>query len=64
VSKGKQPKNLEELLERVCEAPAEGDSVSLDSILKMVGRRSFGPLLLLAGLVMILPVIGDMAYPY
>ena len=46
-------------MERICAAPAEGNRVSLDSILRVVGRRSFGPLLLVAGLVMVLPIIGD-----
>jgi hypothetical protein len=31
----------------------------LDDILDMVGRRSFGPLLLLAGLLTLAPIIGD-----
>ena len=59
MSESKPPHDLKELLERVCEAPAADGSVSLESILNVVGRRSFGPLLLLAGLVMVLPVIGD-----
>lgn len=50
---------LEQLLDRVEEAAHERDRVSLDVILEMVGRRTFGPLLLLAGLVTLAPVIGD-----
>ncbi len=51
--------NLEQLLDRVCESTKEGDRVSLDRIMDWVGRRSFGPLLLVAGLVTVLPIIGD-----
>lgn len=40
------------------EASREGDRVSFGAILDAVGRRSFGPLLLVAGLVTLSP-IGD-----
>jgi hypothetical protein len=43
-------------------AAAEGDDpgeVTLEQMLDAVGRRSFGPLLLLAGLVVLAPLIGD-----
>ncbi|MFO7848067.1 MAG: exopolysaccharide biosynthesis protein [Balneolaceae bacterium] len=36
-----------------------GNEVSVRDILDIVGRRSFGPVLLLAGLVIIAPLIGD-----
>lgn len=39
--------------------PSGGGSVTLDEILEAVGRRSFGPLLLLAGLVVLAPLVGD-----
>jgi hypothetical protein len=57
--KQRESRNLKQLLARVCAAPPEGSRVTLDSILRVVGRRSFGPLLLVAGLVMVLPIIGD-----
>jgi hypothetical protein len=57
--KQREPRNLKQLLARVCAAPPEGSRVTLDSIVRVIGRRSFGPLLLLAGLVMVLPIIGD-----
>ena len=50
--------DLETLLERI-EQAVEGDRVSLREIFEMVGRRSFGPLLLLAGLVTVSPGVGD-----
>ncbi len=39
--------------------PSDGDRATLDEILEAVGRRSFGPLLLLAGLVTLAPLVGD-----
>jgi hypothetical protein len=53
-------RNLDQLFDRICEgADAGGGEVSLEEILEKVGRRSFGPLLLLAGLVTLAPIIGD-----
>lgn len=53
------PHNLEELVDRLEEAAEQGGKVSLDLMMDEVGRRSFGPLLLLGGLLMTAPVIGD-----
>jgi len=53
------PKNLNELLDRFDEAAEESEKVSLDVIMDAVGRRSFGPLLLLAGLIISSPGVGD-----
>lgn len=50
---------LEPLLDRVCEAKTEEGQISLDAILDEIGHRSFGPLLLLAGLVTLAPLVGD-----
>lgn len=61
---GQDVTNLEQLLDRISEADsnatdADEDRVSLDDILDAVGHRSFGPLLLVAGLVTLAPLIGD-----
>ena len=53
------PHNLEELVDRIDEAANNHERVSLDVMMDEVGRRSFGPLLLLGGLLMAAPVIGD-----
>lgn len=53
------PSDLEQLLDRIGEAPDDEGQVSLDAILDVVGRRSFGPLLLIAGLITLAPIIGD-----
>ena len=37
----------------------DDDTVSLGAIVDEIGPRSFGPLLLLAGLVTVMPVVGD-----
>lgn len=52
--------DLEQLLQRIGEAAEHHERVSLEQILAVVGRRSFGPLLLLAGLITVAPVVGDM----
>jgi hypothetical protein len=50
---------LEQLLKRIGEAVKDQKRVSLGLILEVVGQRSFGPILLVAGLVMLAPIIGD-----
>ncbi len=45
------------MLQQLCDA-ATDERVSVDAMLGAVGRRSFGPLILLAGLVTLSPV-GD-----
>lgn len=53
--------DLEHLFDCIGEAARQknGDKVSIDAIMDMIGRRSFGPMLLVAGLVILAPVIGD-----
>lgn len=51
-------RDLEDLLDRI-EQAIDGNRVSLDEIMDVIGHRSFGPVLLLAGLVMLAPIIGD-----
>lgn len=50
---------LEELFDQIENADAEGEQVSMNAILDEVGHRSFGPLLLLAGIITLAPIIGD-----
>lgn len=50
--------NLEELLDQIEDAAKE-QQVTMEAVMHMVGRRSFGPLLLAAGLITLAPVIGD-----
>lgn len=53
-------KSLDQLFDRICKgADTDAEEVSLGSIIDEVGRRSFGPLILLAGLITLAPIIGD-----
>ncbi|MCK9274086.1 MAG: exopolysaccharide biosynthesis protein [Syntrophales bacterium] len=54
-----EPANLEQLLDRIGGASEDKEHISLRTIMESVGSRSFGPLLLLAGLITLAPVIGD-----
>lgn len=53
-----QVHNLEQLLDRISEAAEDRERVSLGDMLKVIGRRSFGPALLLSGVVIVVPVTG------
>jgi hypothetical protein len=55
----RRPENLEQVLDCLCKAEGDDGRVSIGSILKTIGCRSFGPVLLFAALVMMAPVIGD-----
>lgn len=51
--------NLEQMLERIRRAGEHNASVSLNTVREELGTRTFGPLLLLAGLIVAAPVVGD-----
>lgn len=53
------PTSLSGLLERVHKAGQHEDTISLGAILETVGQRSFAPFLLLAGLITLAPLVGD-----
>lgn len=56
----REPRSLEEVLERIGEAePEEDDRFTVGAILEVVGRRSFAPLLVVAGIVILAPFVGD-----
>ncbi|HYB99569.1 MAG TPA: exopolysaccharide biosynthesis protein [Candidatus Limnocylindrales bacterium] len=61
--KQQEPKSLDELCDRIGEADAEPDGdeerITFRAVIDVVGRRSFGPLLLVSGLGASAPVIGD-----
>lgn len=59
MNKRQEPENLEQLFGRIGEAAEDREQVSMDAILDTVGRRSFGPLLLAAGLITLAPIVGD-----
>lgn len=53
------PTNLSTLLDILESTNGHPDSVSLDAILDTLGRRSFAPFLLVAGIITLAPLIGD-----
>ncbi|RUR33870.1 exopolysaccharide biosynthesis protein [Vreelandella andesensis] len=52
--------NLTELINTMEQMAREKTKVSVDDIVRAVGSRSFGPLLLMAWLITLAPIIGDM----
>ncbi|SDL69512.1 Uncharacterized conserved protein [Franzmannia pantelleriensis] len=52
------PQTLGEMLERLEHIDRPDGRVSLEDVMETLGRRAFGPLLLLAGIVTVVPVIG------
>nr|WP_254722296.1 exopolysaccharide biosynthesis protein [Gilvimarinus xylanilyticus] len=46
-------------MDRILDAAEGHDCVNLDMILNAVGQRSYGPVLLLIGLIVLAPLIGD-----
>jgi hypothetical protein len=56
-------KNLEQLLERMSTASDGRDEVSIGHIMEQIGSRSFGPLLLLAGVILVSPLSGIPGMP-
>jgi Uncharacterized ABC-type transport system, permease components len=51
--------NLRDLLDAIEKKAKEQDTICIDDILQLVGRRWYGPLLFVAGLVMMMPIVGD-----
>lgn len=50
--------SLTDLIDAMEQMDREAPKVSVDDILEAVGRRSFGPLLLIAGLITLVPMTG------
>jgi hypothetical protein len=53
------PETVEEVLDCFEEAAEDSDQVSVEELMDSIGRRSFGPLILMAGIVMSAPGISD-----
>lgn len=56
-------KNLQQMLDRIEESAKDEERVSLGQIVEAVGSRSFGPLLLMAGVIMASPLTGIPSVP-
>jgi len=50
---------LEQLIDRLHAIDGNHDPVDLEALLVQIGRRSFGAILLLAGIIVLIPLIGD-----
>lgn len=55
----REPEDLEQLLERMGEAEPQDGEVTLDAMLDAIGHRSFGPLLLMVGVITMVPGPAD-----
>jgi len=53
------PESLTELVAKIRDHTRDQDRVSVGDLMAAVGERSFGPLVLLAGLITVAPLIGD-----
>lgn len=51
--------SLVDLIEKMADTAEHRERISLGEILESVGSRSLGPLLLVAGLITLAPIIGD-----
>jgi len=55
--------NLEQMLDRIDSSADHQGRVSLNAIIEAVGSRSFGPLLLITGIIMVSPLSGMPGVP-
>lgn len=58
-----EPKNLQQLLEKIDCAANERERVSIGEMMEAIGTRSFGPLLLFAGIILTSPLSGIPGMP-
>jgi hypothetical protein len=56
-----EPTSLEQVLDRIGNAESDESRVSLGAILREIEHRSFGSLLLVAGLITLVPITGESA---
>ncbi|MCG7600378.1 exopolysaccharide biosynthesis protein [Halomonas sp. McH1-25] len=60
MSERQEPVDLQQMLERINQAKHhKGDQVSVGDVVSEVGSRSFGPLLVVAGIITAMPIVGD-----
>lgn len=57
------PRNLGDLLQRIAQVASDRDRVSLSAIMDALGTRSFGPVLLLIGVILVSPLSGMPGMP-
>lgn len=54
-----EPTSLQELFSQIRQAAENTQTATLELILKVAGRKSFGSMLLIAGIITLAPIIGD-----
>jgi hypothetical protein len=59
MSDAPQAANLTQLLQLLEHIERHNTKISVNDVLTAIGRRSFGPMLLMAGLITLAPLIGD-----
>lgn len=59
MSKNQNLTTINHVLDKILKSSEDCDEVSIGDILEMVGRRSFGPILLVAGIITLAPLVGD-----
>ncbi len=59
----REPASLLELLDGIEAAAQDRDSVTIEEMMDAVGRRSFGPVVLLVGIVLVTPLSGVPGIP-
>lgn len=57
MGQSREPHNLEELIDHIEAIDPPSGRIRFDDVLDATGHRSFGPLLLIAGLITLIPVI-------
>ncbi|WP_111641821.1 exopolysaccharide biosynthesis protein [Marinimicrobium alkaliphilum] len=63
MSDDEQLTNLTQLLARIRKATEDRETLSMEELIEEVGTRSFGPLLLLVGLILFSPLSGIPFFP-
>jgi hypothetical protein len=58
-----EPKNLEQVIDRLEQARGDGQEISIGEVLESIGGRSFGPLLVVVGLIAMSPLSGIPGLP-
>ncbi len=58
-----EPENLEQLLDRMLERSQDRRKVAVGDLLDAAGRRSFGPVVLLVGVLLVTPLSGIPGIP-
>lgn len=59
----REPADIEELLDRIEAGAADRSHVSIGEMMDSVGRRTFGPVVLLVGLILVTPLSGVPGMP-